>query len=136
MLRHGAPSSSTATSRLTRAIWSSPTSARGRNVLAKFARPTNIPPRSSPWPAASSHEAFETTATEPVVASLQEVPKPGTKATSKMAATLPAMEPIGVAETKPSTAVPADEQKMRVAGVVIPAKPVPPGEEGMYGCMI
>lgn len=122
---------------------------RGRNVLAKFAPPPIPPTRnhSAPIiprsikqiPAAKRDEAFETAATAPVGASLQETPPPDSKFGTKLAVKLPAMtspdtdtqQSLAAATPSSSSMVGGSTKEIRVAGVLIPSKPVPPGEEGM-----
>jgi hypothetical protein len=53
-----------------------------------------------------------------------------------MATTLPAMEPIGDTGSAQDKVVPDDEKAIKVAGVAIPAKPIPPGEEGTLDSVV
>ena len=109
-----------------------------RNVLEKYlrplpARPYPVLPQTladlPPDPSGKKGPAFETAASAPVGTSLQETPPPDSTARTKLATQLPAMMPL--VEEKPVKApVPAKEKEMRVEGVLIPAKPIPPGEEG------
>jgi hypothetical protein len=102
----------------------SPPPARANPVLPQTL--ADLPPDSS----GKKGPAFETAATAPVGTSLQEMPPPDSTARTKLATQLPAMMPL--VEDKPVKApVPAKEKEMRVEGVLIPAKPIPPGEEGM-----
>jgi hypothetical protein len=117
------------------------TSRSHRNVLARYAVPAN-------WPASikTSLNSYETSSTEPVTTSVQAVPDPkalGSRnevpVTSKAltdelkqtATEVPAMKAAN------EQVEPVDKSKrsapMLVAGVWIPVKPRPPGEEG--GCI-
>ena len=82
----------------------------------------------------SVKETFETSSTSPAGSTLQEVPTPHSSVERdgvRRAVTLPAMTPLvesntssGKVEVKP------EDREMEVQGVVIPAKPRPPHEEG------
>ena len=109
-----------------------------RNVLARYTVPAD-------WPASikTSLDRYETSSTEPVTTSVQAVPDPKalgitneTPATSKaltdelkqIATEIPAMKgtnehPVSIDQSERSA-------PMLVAGVWIPVKPRPPGEEG------
>lgn len=103
-----------------------------RDLLAKYARPhapkySNDPNATARYPtfAKGLNDAFETSATAPVLASIQEVPPHSAR--SKLAATLPAMV---TPQDVPAIKSPPAQPEIKVAGVIIPPKPVPPGEEG------
>jgi hypothetical protein len=114
------------------------TSRTHRNVLARYAVPTNWPP-SIKIPL----ENYETSSTEPVATSVQAVPDPkalrsgNEQPTSsealmdelKQTATeVPAMKAITSQEKPLDTS--ERSAPLLVAGVWIPVKPRPPGEEG------
>lgn len=114
------------------------TSRSHRNVLARYAVPAD-------WPASIkiSLGNYETSSTEPVTTSVQAVPDPKglrsrneapvtskalTDELKQTAPEVPAMKPMT------EQAGPSDKSErsvpMLVAGVWIPVKPRPPGEEG------
>lgn len=120
---------------------------RSGNVLARYVaqRPSTshifIPQvASEPYSATSREGAkpFETISTAPVGTSLQDVLPPDSQPRSKLATPLPPLRPMVMLEDvrPPSPVVPDIEREMRVEGILIPAKPVPPGEEGKSICFI
>lgn len=106
-----------------------------RDVMSKYrARP--LPSIPSPAQSGGTGE-FETSSTSPAggSASIQDIPPPGRSSTGmRKAVPLPAMEPLSVAPSPtPAVAKKQVEEKdkeMIVQGMVIPAKPRPPTEEG------
>jgi hypothetical protein len=111
-----------------------------RNVLAKYtALPTKnlpilpqVPADLPPHEAKDDAAIFKTVATAPVASSFQETPPPDSQARSKLALPIPAMRPMVMLDDVrplPKVVKPVNKE-MRVEGVLIPAKPEPPGEEG------
>ncbi|WWC59659.1 uncharacterized protein I303_102220 [Kwoniella dejecticola CBS 10117] len=81
-------------------------------------------------------DAFATTSTQPVVASIQEIP-PSNQGT-KIVDTLPAMKDFPMSKLDDIQKQKGKaKQEIEVQGVLIPPKPIPPGEEEccMSGCV-
>nr|XP_018265279.1 uncharacterized protein I303_01640 [Kwoniella dejecticola CBS 10117]OBR87437.1 hypothetical protein I303_01640 [Kwoniella dejecticola CBS 10117] len=73
-------------------------------------------------------DAFATTSTQPVVASIQEIP-PSNQGT-KIVDTLPAMKDFPMSKLDDIQKQKGKaKQEIEVQGVLIPPKPIPPGEE-------
>lgn len=103
--------------KMIRAIRTSASVARSRDVMAKYRRPPPLP-------------TFETASTVPAAASFQDVPPPTTTIHHvRKAVPIPAMIPTP--ENEPQQQTKEMDKEMIVQGVVIPAKPTPPKDDGM-----
>ena len=101
-----------------RTIGTSASVARSRDVMAKYRRPLPLP-------------TFETASTVPAAASFQDVPAPNTTAGHvRKAVPIPAMIPTP--PTEPHRPTTETDKEMIVQGVVIPAKPTPPKDDGTF----
>lgn len=103
--------------KMIRAIRTSASVARSRDVMAKYRRPPPPP-------------TFETASTAPAAASFQDVPPPSSTSDHvRKAVPIPAMIPTP--EVEPRQPIKETDKEMIVQGVVIPAKPTPPKDDGM-----
>ncbi|WWC68132.1 uncharacterized protein I206_102054 [Kwoniella pini CBS 10737] len=110
------------------------------NVLAEFQKPLSRVslqeviggPSNKKNPSKNDEESFVTASTKPVLASIQEIPS--TNEGTKIVNTLPAMKEIPLSK-KSNQQIKNNEIIMK--GIIIPPKPIPPGEEEccMSGCV-
>lgn len=120
-----------ATLSLKRGFASTKPPSRGRNILAKYApRPISQAP-------SLSGDPFLTSSTQPVGTSFQTVPPPNSAASKDgvlLKDPIPAMVPSSAGAPSTLANAPCSTSQKRgeitVRGVVIPPKPIPPGEEG------
>jgi len=140
IIRHHAISSTTAASRARsfRQLHISPPIPRSHDVLARFRPPSPahpaLPTANGEIASQKPAEAFETASTEPAGTSFQEVPPPDVPldGPGHLAIPVPAMKD----STGHVGGTDKGKEKIErrgptiVQGVEIPAKPIPPGEEG------
>ena len=110
---------------------SPPPSTHSHDILGRYRPPfPSITTQSLKHVALSDRdEAFETSATRPMSSSFQQVPPPDQNVQlGHLEIPIPAMKPVSTATPDQQDDQPGKERV--VQGVVIPAKPQPPGAEG------